>query len=311
MYDGATSVAEAALMAARVTRRDKIIVSATVHPEYREVVDAYCDSIGLEVITVPATEDGVADLKAAERVMEGAACFIIGYPNFYGAMDDVKGAAALTSAAGAQLISSFQEAFAFGLIEPPGKLGADIVAGEGQSLGVAPSNGGPHLGLFGCRKMPGRLAGQTVDSRGNRGYCLTMSTREQHIRREKATSNICTNQGLMATASTIFMSMLGPQGLRQVALASHLRAEQTKAAITALDGYRVAFASPTFNEFVVRTPHDADDIVAKLAPKGVAPGVALGRFDSELSDALIVTATELTTPADIDTLVTALRSLAP
>ena len=313
MYDGATSVAEAALMAARVTRRDTIVVSETVHPEYREVVRGYTESSELELITVPGTEDGVADLEGIQAVLnERTAGVIVGYPNYYGRPDDVAGAAEIAHAAGAQLVAAFQEAFAFGLMTPPGTLGADIVAGEGQSLGVPPSFGGPHLGLFGCRqkqvrKMPGRLAGETVDNRGQRGFVLTMSTREQHIRREKATSNICTNQGLMATAATIYMGMLGPDGLEKVARASHLRAEQAKRAVSALEGYTVRHAGPTFNEFVVNTPRPAAEIVADLAGRGVAPGIALGHLGQAWESALLITATELTTDEDIDALCAALQ----
>jgi glycine dehydrogenase subunit 1 len=313
MYDGATSVAEAALMAARVTRRDTIVVSATVHPEYREVVRCYTESSELQLITVPGTAEGVADLDAIRAVLnERTAGVIVGYPNFFGRPDDVAGAAEIAHEAGAQLIAAFQEAFAFGLMTPPGALGADIVAGEGQSLGVAPSYGGPHLGLFGCRqkqvrKMPGRLAGETVDNRGQRGFVLTMSTREQHIRREKATSNICTNQGLMATASTIYMAMLGPDGLAKVARASHLRAEQTKRAVCALDGFSLRYVGATFNEFVVDTPRPSADIVRDLAAQGIAPGVALGHLGAGWENALLITATELTTDEDISALCTALR----
>jgi glycine dehydrogenase subunit 1 len=313
MYDGATSVAEAALMAARVTRRDTIVVSETVHPEYREVVRCYTESSELQLITVPGTAEGVADLDAIRAVLnERTGGVIVGYPNFFGRPDDVAGAAEIAHEAGAQLIAAFQEAFAFGLMTPPGALGADIVAGEGQSLGVAPSYGGPHLGLFGCRqkqvrKMPGRLAGETVDNRGQRGFVLTMSTREQHIRREKATSNICTNQGLMATASTIYMAMLGPDGLAKVARASHLRAEQTKRDVCALDGFSLRYAGATFNEFVVDTPRPAADIVRDLAAQGIAPGVALGHLGAGWENALLITATELTTDEDISALCTALR----
>ncbi|MGB0589589.1 MAG: aminomethyl-transferring glycine dehydrogenase subunit GcvPA [Myxococcota bacterium] len=313
MYDGATSVAEAALMAARVTRRETIVVSETVHPEYREVVKGYTESSDLTLVSVPGTSDGVADLDAIRAVVDGrTAGVIVGYPNFFGRPDDVAGAAEIAHDAGAQLIAAFQEAFAFGLMTPPGALGADIVAGEGQSLGVPPSYGGPHLGLFGCRqkqvrKMPGRLAGQTVDNRGQRGFVLTMSTREQHIRREKATSNICTNQGLMATASTIYMAMLGPDGLAKVARASHLRSEQTKRAVCALEGFSARYEGATFNEFVVNTPRPAADIVRELAAKGVAPGIALGHLGDGWANALLITATELTTDEDISTLCDALQ----
>jgi len=314
MYDGATSVAEAALMAARVTRRDSIIISETVHPEYREVVRSYTESSGFELLSVPPTADGVADLEAIRSLMsERSAGVIVGYPNYFGLLDDVTGAAEIAHEGGAQLIAAFQEAFAFGVLTPPGKLGADIVVGEGQSLGVPPSYGGPHLGLFGCRqkqvrKMPGRLAGQTVDNKGERGFVLTMSTREQHIRRDKATSNICTNQGLMATASTIYMAMLGPHGLEKISRACHLRAEQTKRAITAIEGYSLRFQGATFHEFVVNTPRPAEEIVRDLAKQGVAPGIALTRLGDGWSNALLVTATELTSDEHIATLCEALAS---
>jgi glycine dehydrogenase subunit 1 len=314
MYDGATSVAEAALMAARVTRRDTIVASETVHPEYREVVKSYTESSGLTLITIPGTPDGVADLEAIRAALDDrTAGVIVGYPNFFGRPDDVAGAAEIAHDAGAQLIAAFQEAFAFGLMKPPGALGADIVAGEGQSLGVAPSYGGPHLGLFGCRqkqvrKMPGRLAGETLDNRGQRGFVLTMSTREQHIRREKATSNICTNQGLMATAATIYMAMLGPDGLAKIARASHLRAEQTKRAVSALPGFSLRHTGPTFNEFVVDTPRPAAELVRALAGQGVAPGIALGHLGAAWSNALLITATELTTDEDVSALCAALQS---
>ncbi len=312
MYDGSTAVSEAALMAARVTKRDRVLVTEALHPEYRQVMSVTCEAAGLKLETIPVTARGVTDLAAAEaRLGSDVACLVVGYPTFFGTLDDVQAAADLCHAHGALLVSGFSEAIAFGLLTPPGALGADIVAGEGQSLGVAPSFGGPHLGLFAARdkhvrQMPGRIAGETVDARGNRGFVLTLSTREQHIRRERATSNICTNQGLMATAATIYMTLLGPTGLEKVARASHLLAERTKQAICALPGYALAFDAPTFNEFVVRTPAPAADIVAALAAEGIAPGVALGRWDDRYRDALLVTATETTKLAEIDALTAAL-----
>jgi glycine dehydrogenase subunit 1 len=330
MYDGATAVAEAALMALRCQKApsNRVIVSRAIHPHYRETTKLFVESMGAEYVEVGFTEAGVTDLDAVARELEkgvvgpdgtrssGAAAVCLGYPTFFGTLDDLARGRALCDAHDAMLVSTFSEAVAFGLIEPPGSFGPDIVAGEGQSLGVPASNGGPHLGLFGTseklvRQMPGRLAGETVDSRGNRGFVLTLSTREQHIRREKATSNICTNVALMATASTIAMTMLGPNGLETVARASHLRAEETKAAVLALPGFSARFQNaPTFNEFVVRTPAPAAEIVAVLADEGVAPGVALSAFDYAEPDALLVTATELTTPEDIARLVAGLRRFA-
>jgi len=316
LYDGSTSVAEAALMGMRLAPRrpSRVLVSRAIHPEYRAVVRMYVESGGYEVVEIPWADDGRTDLAAAEAALaDGAAVLLLGYPTFFGTLDDLAAARALCDAHGAKLVATFQEALAFGLLTPPGAYGVDIVAGEGQSLGVPASFGGPHLGLFGAREagvrqMPGRIGGQTVDARGERGFVLTLSTREQHIRRERATSNICTNQGLMATAATIYMTLLGPGGLAAVSRACHLRAEQVKAAVTALEGYALRFDAPTFHEFVVRTPRPAAELVASLADQGVAPGLALGAYDESLEDCLLITATELTTEADIDALTAALAA---
>ena len=316
MYDGATSVAEAALMAARVTRRSRVLVSDALHPEYRAVCATYARAGGLELESVPLTTAGVTDLAALDAALgRDCAAVIVGFPTFYGTLDDVSAAADLAHAHGALCVATFQEGVAFGLLASPGSLGADIVAGEGQSLGVPPSFGGPHLGLFACRakhvrKMPGRLAGQTVDSRGNRGFVLTMATREQHIRRDRATSNICTNQGLMATAATITMSLLGPGGLARMARACHLNAKRTRDAVCAIDGFGAVHRGPFFHEFVVSTPGDAAALVERLAPLGVAPGVPLSRWFPDRPRELLVAATELTTDSDIAQLVEALRGAA-
>jgi len=322
MYDGSTALAEAALMAMRVSNKSqRVLLSRALHPQWREVTRVFVESAGGTIVDIDVGKDGRTDLAHVERELEaGAAAVMLGYPSFFGTFDDLPGGRALCDKYGSLLVASFQEAAAFGLITSPGELGADIIAGEGQSLGVPASLGGPHLGLFGTREkylrqMPGRLAGETVDSRGNRGFVLTMSTREQHIRREKATSNICTNVALMATASTIAMVLLGPNGLATVARASHLRAEEAKDKVFALPGFAPYFPdSPTFNEFVVRTPKRADAYVDALAPRKIAPGIALGAFAKELGDAtlshaLLIAATELTTEADIDALVAGLASV--
>jgi glycine dehydrogenase subunit 1 len=316
MYDGSTSLAEAALMALRLLRdkSDRVIVSRALHPEWREVTRMNVENTGAKTVDVPFGRDGRTDLAAVERELQEGACAVcLGYPTFLGTFDDLAAARALCDKYGALLIASFTEATAFGLVTPPGELGADIIVGEGQSLGVPASLGGPHLGLFGTREkylrqMPGRLAGETVDVRGNRGFVLTMSTREQHIRREKATSNICTNVALMATCSTIAMTLLGPNGLATVARASHLRAEEAKARLCALPGFSLYFDSPTYNEFVLRTPKLASHYVDALAGEQIGAGIALGAYVRELGEpglehGLLIAATELTTSEAIDALV--------
>jgi len=319
MYDGSTALAEAALMALRVMRDkpQRVILSRALHPEWREVTRVFLENLGASAVDAPIGADGRTDLAAVEGLLaDGATALCVGYPTFYGTFDDLEGARALCDKHGSLLIAAFQEAVSFGIVEPPGQL-ADIVVGEGQSLGVPASLGGPHLGIFGTREkfvrqMPGRLAGETVDARGNRGFVLTMSTREQHIRREKATSNICTNVALMATSATIAMTLTGRAGIELVSRASHLRAEETKAKVLEVPGFSLFFAdSPTFNEFVVKTPKPADEIVSKLAGEKIGAGIALGRYAGELknealSHALLITATELTTSEDIAALCEAL-----
>lgn len=316
MYDGSTAMAEAALMALRIGRKKprRVVVSGALHPEYRDVTRMFLESGGATMDEVGYTDEGVTDLAAADRALEaGAAALIVGYPTFFGTLDDLAAVRALCDARGAMMIVVFQEALAFGLLEPPGNFGADIVVGEGQSLGVPQSFGGPHLGLFATRtqylrQMPGRIAGQTLDDRGNRGFVLTLSTREQHIRREKATSNICTNQGLMSTAATIYMTLMGPSGLAAIARASHLRAEQVKARLLAMDGYTLRFSGPTFHEFVIDTPHDAAALIERLVETKVIPGLAVSRYLEGFDNALLITTTELTRDEDIERLVEVLTN---
>ncbi|TNF36477.1 MAG: aminomethyl-transferring glycine dehydrogenase subunit GcvPA [Deltaproteobacteria bacterium] len=317
LYDGATAMAEAALMGLRLARKKApvVAVSGALHPEYRAVTRLYVESGGSQVEELPYTSAGVTDLVAAEAALAaGASALVVGYPTFFGTLDDLARVRELCDAHGAIMVVVFQEALSFGLLTPPGAFGADIVAGEGQSLGVAPSFGGPHLGLFACkeehiRQMPGRIAGQTIDVDGRRGFVLTMATREQHIRRERATSNICTNQGLMATAATMYMTLLGPDGLGRVSRACHLRARQLADAVTALDGFDPWFDGPVFHELVVRTPRPAQEIVDALADRGIAAGVPLGQYDAAMDHALLLTATELTSTGDIEALVAALAAI--
>jgi glycine dehydrogenase subunit 1 len=314
LYDGSTALAEALLMAQRITKRDRVLVSASVHPEYRGVVDGYFGAHPEDVETIPFGPDGRVDLGTLnERLDDTVAAVAVQHPNFFGCLTPIDEVVALARSRGALVVVTFSEALAFGLVKPPGAFGADIVAGEGQSLGIAPSFGGPHLGLFAARSehvraMPGRLVGQTVDARGRDAFVLTLSTREQHIRRERATSNICTNQGLCALAATVFLSLLGPRGLAKLARLNHVNAQRARAAIEALAGFTARFPdAPVFNEFVVRTPRPAAEIVAALAAEGLVPGLDLGRFYPELGDSLLVTVTEQHGPADIERLAAALR----
>mgnify|MGYP006293353685 CR=1 FL=1 len=323
MYDGATAVTEAALMARRVTRRERVAVSAAVHPEYREVLATYLRNVDeggpfLDVVPIdPAT--GATDLAALERAVgDSTAAVILGYPNFYGVAERLDRAAEIAHAAGARLISSTPEPYALGVLRPPGELGADIATGEGQPLGVPVSFGGPGVGLFAIREdkkllrqMPGRLVGQTTDTTGKSGYVLTLATREQHIRREKATSNICTNHGLCALAVTVNLSLLGKRGFAEVARACLARAEYLKSRIAAVDGFEIRYSGPTFNEFAVRVPggRKAADVAAALLDRGLLAGVDLGRFDPDLDDTLLVAVTECVPREALDAYADALAEL--
>jgi len=316
LYDGSTAMAEGVLMARRVTRRDGVILAGNVHPEYRDVTRTYMAREHEQVTELPFDGRGLVDLDALRAAVDTrAACVVVQYPSFLGTLDDVRAIADITHAQGALLVVTFTDAFAFGLLEPPGRLGADIVAGEGQALGVPQSFGGPHVGFFGTRnpylrQVPGRFVGQTNDNRGQRGFVLTLTTREQHIRREKATSNICTNENLVALAATITMCLLGPQGLAEVALECAAAARTLRARIATLPGYSIAFGEgPCFHEFVVRTPRPAAAIVAQAASQGIAPGIALGPLLRGVADAdrlLLVCTTEVHSPADHDALIAAL-----
>jgi len=317
LYDGSTGLGEAALMARRCTRRSKVLISAGVHPEYRNVVDTYVSALDTEnaLELIPLTDEGTTDFNALEALLsDDTAGVLIQHPNFFGSLEDVAAIAERAHNAGALCVSTFTDPFAFGVLEAPGHLGVDIVAGEGQGLGVPMSFGGPLVGFFGCgqksvRQMPGRLCGRTVDKDGQDGYVLTLSTREQHIRRERATSNICTNQGLMALASCITMVLLGPDGLERAARLSFRRAHDTHRRICELDGFAPRYESPFFNEFVVRTPQPAQTIVDRLLPQGIVPGLPLSSRALNLSGReheLLISTTELHNEKDIDRLIHAL-----
>ena len=311
MYDGSTAMAEAYLMAQRVTRRNKIVVATSVHPEYREVARTYTQHGAAEIVEIAFDKESgrVADLSVLD---ETTAALVVQSPNFFGCIEDLKALADAAHAVGALFVVVVTEAISFGLLKSPGSCGADIVVGEGQSWGVPMSFGGPHVGLFATqekfiRQMPGRLCGVAYDKNGNRGFVLTLSTREQHIRREKATSNICTNQGLIALAATIYMETMGKTGLQEVAMQNAQKAAYAKQKISAIDGYVVPFSSPTFNEFVVRGPRPATETLEKVRTRnGIVGGLALSKYYGGHDNDILVCVTETMSRANIDAFVDAL-----
>jgi len=311
MYDGATASAEAALMSLRISKNARrIVVGTNVHPEYRRTVRTYLHGVDAQLVEVPYGADGRIDADALRAELEqGAAGVIVGYPNFFGVVEDLPALAAACHAKGALLISATMESLSLGLLQPPGALGADIVVGEMQSFGNGLNYGGPGLGFFATREefvrnMPGRLAGVTVDGSGKRGFVLTLSTREQHIRRERATSNICSNHGLCALGASIHLACLGKTGVRELALLNYRRARYLREQLAAR-GVRLAFASPVFNEFVALVP-DAAAAFDRARQQGIVAGLRLAADYPALKDGLLLCVTELHSPAQIDRLVAAL-----
>lgn len=311
MYDGSTATAEAALMAHRVTRRKKAVLSGGLHPHYCDVVETLSRMAGDAVVALDPDPLGEEDLLAA--IDDETSCVVVQSPSFYGRLVDLKPIAEKAHAHGALLVAVFTEVVSLGLLEPPGAQGADIVVGEGQSIGNAMSFGGPYVGLFATRQkyvrqMPGRLSGMTVDAEGHRGFVLTLSTREQHIRREKATSNICTNSGLCSLAFTAHMTLLGESGLTALAEANHARACQLADALAAVPGVDV-LNETFFNEFTLRLPKPAEAVVESLASQGIMAGVPVSRLlpGRGLDDLLITAATEPATDPQIAAFAAALK----
>lgn len=311
MYDGSTAMAEAYLMARRVTRRDKIVVARSVHREYREVAATYAQHGDTDIVEI-GWDEATGRVTGLEALDDKTAALVVQSPNFFGCVEDLKALADAAHAVGALLVVTVTEAISFGLLKTPGECGADIVVGEGQSWGVPMSFGGPHVGLFATqeryvRQMPGRLAGVAYDKNGNRGFVLTLSTREQHIRREKATSNICTNQGLIALAATIYMESMGKKGLIEVAEQNVQKAAYAKKRISEIPGYEIAFSAPTFNEFVVWGPKPAADILEKIRTEnGIIGGLALTKYYPGRENEFLVCVTETNSKKDIDSFVDAL-----
>lgn len=314
LYDGSTATAEAVLMAERVTGRSKVALAGNLHPEYRQVVDTYIRNAGIEEITLPFDETtGALKAEALSELGNDVGAVIVQSPNFFGGVEELQKLADAAHKVGALFVVVVAEALSLGVLQAPGKAGADIVCGEAQSFGIPISFGGSYCGFFACREklqrqIPGRLVGQAFDHDGRPGYVLTLATREQHIRREKATSNICTNQGLYALMATVYLSTMGRTGVREVAEQNVQKAHYAAKQIGALNGYKLRFGSPFFNEFVVSCPKPASEILAALQEKHIIGGLALERFFPELKNDLLVCVTEQTTKAQIDALVAALKA---
>lgn len=312
MYDGATGAAEAVLMALRIRpQARRIMVARSLHPQYREVIVTYLQGLGdVELVDVPFLGDGRIDVDwLRQGADESVAAVVVGYPNFFGVVEDL-GALRAAVPASTLMITATAEPLALALIKAPGTLGADIAVGEGQSFGIGVSYGGPGVGLFATRtqfvrSMPGRLVGEAVDGAGRRGYVLTLATREQHIRRERATSNICTNHGLMALAVTVYLSLLGKHGLRELARVNLERAHAVCKRLTAASRWKVRFSGPFFNEFAI-SGSGTTAALARAEKAGVLAGVPLGQWYPELHDTILIAVTEVHTPEAIDRLVEAL-----
>jgi glycine dehydrogenase subunit 1 len=317
VYDGATALAEGAIMAVNATGRKTLLVSAAVHPNYRAVLRTYAEGLEIAVEELEYDAAGTTDFAniQARLADQRYAAVIVQSPNFFGAID-TPAADVVRFAKGTEtlVIGVIAEALSLAALVPPGEWGADIAAGEGQSFGVAMAYGGPHVGFIATtnehlRRIPGRLVGKTLDKHGATAYTLTLQAREQHIRREKATSNICTNQAHCALCATIYLAAMGRTGLRDCAAHNVARARQLQAKVTALAGVRARFTAPTFNEFVVAVPGRAADVLAALRARHILGGLDLGRFYPELADCIVMTATELTTTAEIDSLAAALSDV--
>jgi len=311
MYDGASALAEALLMTLRITRKRKVAVSCLIHPHFRRVVQTYLAPTEYEIVELPYLPDGRTDLSSL-RNLKDLAALAVQSPNFFGVIEDLKGAADQAHDQGALLVTTFTEPLAYGIVKSPGSLGADIASGEGQSLGIPQCFGGPGLGIFATRmshvrNMPGRLVGKTVDAEGRQGFVLTLATREQHIRREKATSNICTNNSLCAVAATMYMACLGASGIRELSQLNHDKAEYLKNRLRSA-GCKVSFGSPSFNEFVLEMPPGFEKTYSRLLEEKIVAGVSLETYYPELKNHYLFCVTETKSKEDMDLLVKEIAS---
>lgn len=307
LYDGGSATIEAVLLCMSVTKRSKVVTAASVHPEYRQIIKTYLTHLDAELVIVGA-RDGVVSAEELEAAVDdNTACVLLQQPNFFGCVEDAERIGQIAHEQGALFVVSC-DPISLGLMKRPGDVGADVVVAEGQSLGTPMQYGGPYLGIMACReqfvrRMPGRIAGQTVDRRGKRCWVLTLQTREQHIRREKATSNICTNQGLFALRAAIYLSALGPQGLREVSELCLQKAHYAIEQIVADDRFELAFQQPTFKEFVIRdTQGKVDELLAECSASGILAGAPLATWYPDLTDCFLVAVTEKRTKSEIDQL---------
>jgi glycine dehydrogenase subunit 1 len=310
LYDGATALVEGVMLALRVRKGRKVFVSKAVHPKYRAVLHTYLQNLGAEIIEIPVGPDGRTDIAAAASLSpldQNTAAVAVQSPNFYGVVEDLEAICGAAMPSGALFVACVTECYSLGLLNPPGDFGADVVVGEAQSFGMPLGFGGPYLGFIATRKetmrnLPGRLVGETRDADGKRGYVITLATREQHIRREKATSNICTNESLCALTAAVHLNMLGKAGLQEAALRCFEKAEYLKSKLTALRGVSLVYSGPTFNEFVVELPGPSDGYFRKLLKQGIACGLPLGRYERGGENRLLVCCTEVHTRDEMDRL---------
>ena len=314
MYDGASALAEAVMMAVRINDGGRVLLPRSLHPFYRRVVETYVHGIGLELAEIPWTEAGTIDLERVESELnDDTAAVVVQNPNFVGVLEPLEALGSLLQNRKTAYVAAVNP-ISLGVIRPPGDFGADIVVGDGQPLGLPLSYGGPYVGMFATRdqhirRMPGRVVGQTTDADGRRGFVMTLQTREQHIRRERATSNICTNQTLCATAATVYLASLGPDGLREVGTLNWNRSHEAASALSDVDGLSLKFSGASFNEFVIETTRPAREALQSLREKGIAAGIDLGRFFPELERCVLTCVTETKTGADVARLVEAWREL--
>ena len=310
-YDGSTALAEALLMAIRISKRKKVAVSSLIHPLYRQVIQTYFEPTGYEVVELPYLNNGLTDVTGLDG-MDDLAAVAIQSPNFFGCIENLQAIGQKAHEKKALFVASFTEALAYGLLKSPGSQGADIVGGEGQSLGIPRSFGGPALGMLAStrkhmRNLPGRLVGKTKDLDGKRGFVLTLATREQHIRREKATSNICTNNSLCALAAAMYMASVGGTGIRELARLNHDKSEYLKMELKKA-GFTITFDSPTFNEFVVEFPSGFEATYKRLLEKKIVAGLSLAPYYPELSSHYLLCVTETRSKDDMDALVREVKS---
>jgi glycine dehydrogenase subunit 1 len=315
LYDGSTAMVEAALMAWRIKNKPKILISRAIHPEYREVARTYFKNLNIELIEINYNATGETNInELKEKINHEVAGIIVQSPNFFGVIEKIEKISEIARSSGILMITTVTEPLSFAILKPPGECGVDIVAGEGQSFGLPLSFGGPYLGILACksafvRQMPGRIVGETQDIEGERGYVLTLSTREQHIRREKATSNICTNQAWCAIRATIYLTVMGKKGLKELALQNLQKANYARKELSKIDGVNIKFNNYFFNEFVIELKKESEWVNKRLNEEGIIGGLCLKRFYPELENCFLICVTEIHTKNDIDRFVKCLKKI--